>query len=609
MFSNITLGILQGEKVALIGHNGAGKSTILKILAGEEAADSGKVAVRQGVRIGYLPQHPVLPEGSTIRTALFDEANPNMKLLADYEYWLQKSEDGSVEAAEKIMELTTAIDEKNLWDYEARIQQIVSKLGLPEMDRKTDGLSGGQKRRIALAKMLVEPPDLLLLDEPTNHLDLPAIEWLEDYLKRSALSLLMITHDRYFLESVTNQVLELNGGVLYKYEGSYSYFLEKKAERQQLEAASIDKARNLMRKELDWVRRQPKARGTKAKYRLDAFEDLKDKASQKIADNKVELDVVGRRLGTKIIELSNIGKSYGSKTLFEDFTYIFRRGDKVGLIGPNGTGKSTFLNIITQTIQPDTGQVVIGETLKIGYYRQEESLFDPNLRGIEVVKAVAEVIELADGSQVTAGKLMERFGFNAEQQYTQVGRLSGGQKRRLQLLRVLMENPNFLILDEPTNDLDLDTLNILEDFLESFKGCLVIVSHDRYFMDRLVDHLFVFGSTEIKDYAGNYTDYRLEKEEEEKAAVNPVKPKSLVEAKPEPTATKERKKLSYKEQREFEKLEQDMASIETKKTELVKKMNSGANHEELQKWAEELELLNETLDEKELRWLELSEMA
>ena len=608
LFNDVTLGIAQGQKVALIGHNGAGKSTLLKILAGIEVSDSGKVAVRQGVRIGYLPQHPELPAGSTIRTALFDESNPNMQLLADYEYYLQQVMQEKPGAVEKLTDLTAKIDELNLWDYEARIKQIVDKLGLPELDRKTDGLSGGQKRRIALAKMLVEPPDLILLDEPTNHLDLPAIEWLEDYLKRSTLSLLMITHDRYFLEAVTNQVIELDGGQIYKYEGSYSYFLEKKAERQQIEATGIEKARNLMRKELDWVRRQPKARGTKAKYRLDAFEDLKDKASKQINDDKVQLEVVGRRLGTKIIELEGISKSFGEKNLFKNFTYTFRRGDKVGLVGPNGAGKSTFLKIITQNLQPDTGSVVIGQTLQIGYYQQEETIFDPELRAIEVVKAVAEVITMADGSQITAGQLMQRFGFTPEQQYIQTGRLSGGQKRRLQLLRVLMENPNFLILDEPTNDLDLDTLNILEDFLANYPGCLIIVSHDRYFMDRLVEHLFIFGNQTITDYPGNYTDYRLETEEKEKAnSAGKIRESKPVQV--EAKSDKEKKKLSFKEQREFEQLEKEISQLEAKKVALVNKLNGGGSHEELQQWSEEIQQLTGSIEEKEMRWLELSELA
>ena len=608
LFNDVTLGIAQGQKVALIGHNGAGKSTLLKILAGIEVSDSGKVAVRQGVRIGYLPQHPELPAGSTIRTALFDESNPNMQLLADYEYYLQQVMQEKPGAVEKLTDLTAKIDELNLWDYEARIKQIVDKLGLPELDRKTDGLSGGQKRRIALAKMLVEPPDLILLDEPTNHLDLPAIEWLEDYLKRSTLSLLMITHDRYFLEAVTNQVIELDGGQIYKYEGSYSYFLEKKAERQQIEATGIEKARNLMRKELDWVRRQPKARGTKAKYRLDAFEDLKDKASKQINDDKVQLEVVGRRLGTKIIELEGISKSFGEKNLFKNFTYTFRRGDKVGLVGPNGAGKSTFLKIITQNLQPDTGSVVIGQTLQIGYYQQEETIFDPELRAIEVVKAVAEVITMADGSQITAGQLMQRFGFTPEQQYIQTGRLSGGQKRRLQLLRVLMENPNFLILDEPTNDLDLDTLNILEDFLANYPGCLIIVSHDRYFMDRLVEHLFIFGNQTITDYPGNYTDYRLETEEKEKAnSAGKIRESKPVQV--EAKSDKEKKKLSFKEQREFEQLEKEISQLEAKKVALVNKLNGGGSHEELQQWSEEIQQLTDSIEEKEMRWLELSELA
>ena len=404
LFEDITFGIGQGQKVALIGRNGTGKSTLLKILAGIETPDSGQVVYRSGVQVGYLPQHPKFTEGHNVREALFDSKNPALSILAEYEYLLEVINE-KPELGDRFQEVMSQIDSHNLWDFESTVKQILGKLGIHDLQQPIQSLSGGQRRRVALAKTLLERPHFLILDEPTNHLDLPAIEWLEEYLSKAQLSLLMVTHDRYFMEQVTNEVLELSGTKLFGYRGSYSYYLEKKAERQEQQQAEVDKAKNLMRKELDWVRRQPKARGTKAKYRMDAFEDLKDKASQKIGDKDIQLQTIGRRLGSKIIEIENISKSFGDKKLFEGFTYNFRRGDKLGLIGPNGAGKSTFLNILTGAIKPDTGKIDVGQTLQIGYYRQEEQIFDPNMRVIEVVKEVAEVIPMADGRTLTAGQL------------------------------------------------------------------------------------------------------------------------------------------------------------------------------------------------------------
>jgi ATP-binding cassette subfamily F protein uup len=612
LFQDITFGIGQGQKVALIGRNGTGKSTLIKILASTEAPDAGQVVYRSGVQVGYLPQHPKFTPGHSVREALFDSSNPALSLVSEYEYLLEAISE-KPELSDRFQVVMSEIDSQNLWDYESSVKQILGKLDIHDLQQPIDSMSGGQRRRVALAKTLLERPHFLLLDEPTNHLDLPAIEWLEDYLSKAQLSLLMVTHDRYFMEQVTNEVLELSGTKLFGYHGSYSYYLEKKAERQEQQQAEVDKARNLMRKELDWVRRQPKARGTKAKYRMDAFEDLKEKASQKVGEKDIQLQTIGRRLGSKVLELEKISKSYGDKKLFEPFSYKFLRGDKIGLIGPNGAGKSTFLNIITGAVKPDTGTVDAGQTLQIGYYRQEEQIFDPNMRVIEVVKEVAEVIPMADGRTLTAGQLLLEFGFNGDQQYTLVGKLSGGEKRRLQMLRILMQNPNFLILDEPTNDLDISTLNVLEDFLANYGGCLVIVSHDRYFMDRLVDHLFVFGEGQIRDFPGNYTDWREVKEEEDAAESAKPEPKSppakQAEAAVVPKPVLEKRRLSYKEQKEFEQLEKEIAQLNKKKEELVKKMNGGGGHEDLITWGQELENINEKLDGKEMRWLELSELA
>lgn len=613
LFSGITFGINQGQKVALVGHNGCGKSTLLRIITGHETSDSGEVVFANDLRVAYLHQNPQFKAGDTVKEAVFDRQNPLLALVSDYEYYLHKSETDPA-AAEKLQELLPAMEEQNAWDYESQVTQILGKLGVYDLEQKVENMSGGQKKRVAMAKTLIEKPDFLILDEPTNHLDLETIEWLEDYLAKAQLTLLMVTHDRYFLERVTNEIVEIDGGRLYKYKGNYSYFLEKKAEREQMQATEVDKARNLMKKELEWVRRQPKARGTKAKYRMDAFEDIKDKASQKLGRSQMELDVKTSRVGGKILEVKKISKSYGDKTLFKNFSYTFKKGDRIGVVGKNGMGKSTFLNILTGALTPDSGEVDKGTTIVFGYYSQEEAIFNPEHRVIDVVKEVAEVVQTGSGKELTASQLLNYFQFPPAVQYTPVKKLSGGERRRLQLLRVLIKSPNFLILDEPTNDLDITTLNILEEYLESFGGSLVIVSHDRYFMDRLVDHLFVLeGNESIRDFPGNYTDYRETIAEEEAEA---KEKEQLAQAKKTETPTKQappkadKRKLSFKEQKEFEQLEKEIRVLEEKRKKLIEQLNkSQGNHEELTALSKEIEETGEEIDEKEMRWLELSEFA
>lgn len=613
LFSDITFGISQGQKVALVGHNGSGKSTLLRIITGHEAPDTGQVVFANDLRVAYLHQNPQFREGDTVKEAVFNRDNPLLALVADYEYYMERSATDPA-AAKKLQDLLPDMDTYNAWDYESQVKQILGKLGIHDLEQQVTQLSGGQKKRVAMAKTLIEKPDFLILDEPTNHLDLETIEWLEDFLAKAQMTLLMVTHDRYFLERVTNEILELDGGQLHKYKGNYSYFLEKKAEREQLQATEVEKARNLMRKELDWVRRQPKARGTKAKYRMDAFEGIKDKASQKLGRDQMELDVKTSRVGGKILEIKNISKSFDDKTLFRNFSYTFKKGDRIGVIGKNGMGKSTFLNILTGQLKPDTGEIDAGATTVFGYYSQEEQVFNPEHRVIDIVKEVAEVVETGSGKQLTASQFLNYFQFPPAVQYTPVGKLSGGEKRRLQLLRVLIKSPNFLILDEPTNDLDITTLNILEEYLDNFGGSLMIVSHDRYFMDRLVEHLFVFeGNEEIRNFPGNYTDYR-ELKEEEKAAAKTSQASQTAKKQEQPaekTAPKtEKRKLSFKEQREFEQLGKDIANLEARKEKLIAQLNSGSgNHEELTAWAQEVETIKDELDEKEMRWLELSEFA
>lgn len=605
LFKNITFGLNKGDKVALIGTNGTGKTTFLNILAGLIPPDEGLVSLRKDIRLGYLDQSPTFDLEQPVMDVIFSSSNPTAEVVKRYEKALLEGDD------EALTEILGDMDSLKAWDFESKVKEILGRLGIHDTDKPFGTLSGGQKKRVALAKVLLEEPDLLILDEPTNHLDLTTVEWLENYLATQNTTLLVVTHDRYFLDKVCNLVVELDGGSAYPYKGNYSYFLEKKAEREEAEASEIDKARNLMRKELDWIRRQPKARGTKAKYRVDAFEDLKEKASQKKFDNQMELNVRATRLGSKIVELESVSKGFNDKQLIDNFLYTFRKGDRIGIVGQNGMGKSTLLNMITGELRPDSGQVITGDTVQFGYYKQTELEFRDDQRVIDIVKDVAEVVRLGTGQTVTVSQFLQTFLFSPSKQYDFVAKLSGGEKRRLQLLLMLMKEPNFLILDEPTNDLDISSLNVLEEFLVNFPGCLMIVSHDRYFLDRLVDHLFVFeGEGKIKDFPGNYTDFREWQQEEElerkKSLAVPKKVAQPVKAEPV-VAVAAKRKLSYKEQKELEDLPLEIEALEKTKAGLIENLNKGGTHDDLIKWAKEIEQITESLNDKEMRWLELSE--
>lgn len=604
LFKDINLGISQGEKFALVGNNGVGKSTLLKILTGELPSDSGKVSVRDGIRLGYLTQQPSVDENLSVKDVLFSDDNEVAKVVKEYEDCLHHPET----SPERMQAVLERMEELKAWDYEAKVQEVIGKLGVPDFDKRFGSLSGGQKKRIFLAQLLLQEPDLIIMDEPTNHLDLSAIEWLENYLSGQNITLIMVTHDRYFLDKVANEIIEIDRGQLFRYKGNYAYYLEKKGEREEMLKSEVAKARNLLKKELDWMRRQPKARGTKAKYRIDAFYELKEKASQDLKKDRLELDIKEARQGGKILEVEAISKSYGAQKLVDKFSYVFKKNDRIGIVGKNGIGKSTFLDLLTGKIKPDSGEITPGVTTKFGYFTQESISLNPNNRLIEEVKAIAEFITLSDGTQISASKFLDNFLFPPEKQYNYVNKLSGGEKKRLQLLKLLITNPNFLILDEPTNDFDIDTLNVLEDFLEKFSGCLLLVSHDRYFMDQLVTQLFVFeGDGQIVPFNGNYTDYRDMLDEEEAMAASASKSKPVVKQEPAPSAP-EKKKASFKEKQEYEKLQGEIANLEKKKSELTDKLNAGtASHQQLIDWSKEIDTLTKSIDDKTLRWLELSE--
>lgn len=607
LFTKISFGINDGDKVALVAKNGSGKSTLFKILKGKEIADSGEVVFRKDITVSFLDQDIVLNENLSIIDHVFSTENKLSTCIKNYEKALKLSEEGHASAANLLEMALRDMNEQNAWDYEKTIKEILSRLELNDVDQKIKTLSGGQKKRLALAQVLINKPDLLIMDEPTNHLDIDMIEWLEHYIAKEQISILLVTHDRYFLDEVCNTVIELDGGKLYEYKGNYEYFVVKKAEREQMLNAEIDKARNLFRRELEWVRKMPKARGTKAKARVDAFDDVAQKAKQKRIDKQVELSVKMERLGSKILELVKISKSFGSKKILEPFTYTFKKGEKIGIIGKNGVGKSTFLNILQGIEQVDSGKVQTGETVVFGYYSQAGIKVSEDKRVIEVVRDIADFIPLANGTQLSASQLLTRFNFPPDMQYNYVSKLSGGEKRRLYLLTVLQKNPNFLILDEPTNDLDIVTLQVLEEFLADFRGCVLIVSHDRYFIDKLVDHVFVFeGNGVIKDYPGNYTEYRewkQEQKEESKLPKNEPAPVKPLEIKPVPDA----KRLSYKEQRELELIEKEIGDLEQKKIQLENILSTTTEYEALQKLSTDLKLNNEVLEEKTMRWLELQE--
>jgi ABC transport system ATP-binding/permease protein len=607
LFQELFLGISQGEKLALVGENGAGKTTILKILTGQIAPDTGLVSVRDGIRMGYLTQQPNVDGSLSVKEIIFDEKNKIATVVKEYEDCIHDPH-VTPERMQAVLEL---MEEHNAWDYESKVQTITSKLGVTDFDQKFSELSGGQRKRVFMAQMLLTEPDLIIMDEPTNHLDLEAIEWLENYLSGQNITLIMVTHDRYFLDNVAEEIIELDRGRLFRYKGHYSYFLEKKAEREEKLKTEIGKARQLLKKELEWMRKQPRARGTKAKYRIEAYYELEEKASINLKKDLLELDISESRQGGKIMELHHVSKSFYPLTpgggtvkhLIKDFSYTFKKKDRIGLVGKNGVGKSTFLNLLTGKVKPDTGEIIPGVTTKIGYFTQETVDLNPALRVIEEVKEIAEFITLSDGTQLSASRFLEQFLFSPVKQYTFIDKLSGGEKKRLQLLKILISNPNFLILDEPTNDFDIDTLNVLEDFLEKFSGCLLLVSHDRYFMDQLVDQLFILeGDSQVKLFNGNYTDYRLQRDEAEqmreagKASVKPIAP---------PIETK---KSNGKEKKEIEKLQQEIAKLELEKATLSEKINSGKiSNDELIATASSLQKVSDSLDEKILRLLELEE--
>lgn len=611
LFNSISFGIDQGQKVALIAKNGSGKSTLMKILAGKDIADSGTVTLRKGIAVAYLDQDPVFDETKTVIETLFHSEVPALKLIKEYESCLERDIEQHSPETQKALERAMALmDAANAWDYEVRVKQVLSRLNIHHLEKQIKSLSGGQRKRVALARVLIDEPDLLMLDEPTNHLDVDMIEWLENYLIRQNISLLLVTHDRYFLDNICDKIIELDEGKLFHYEGSYSYFLEKKAERELIESTELGKARNLMRSELEWIRRMPKARSTKSKARVDAFDDIKEKATQKKKVDKLQLDVKMTRIGGKVLEMKKVYKRFGEQEILHGFDYTFKTGERIGVVGKNGSGKTTFLNILTGLESHDSGKINVGDTIVFGYYSQAGIKLKDDKRVIEVVKEIADFIPMADGSKIPASAFLTLFQFPPDVQHTFVSKLSGGEKRRLYLLTVLIRNPNFLILDEPTNDLDLITLNILEDFLLHFGGCLLVVSHDRYFMDKLVDHLFIFeGEGVVKDYNGTYAEWRDEKEEKEREEAREKNQESKKKAEQQKTIKTEKKKVSFKDKYEFEQLEKEIALLEKEKVTLMEWMNSGnGTHEELMQWSKHLVEVTAIIDGKSMRWLELNEI-
>jgi ATP-binding cassette subfamily F protein uup len=607
LFEEITFGLEQGQKAALVGVNGCGKSTLLKVIAGLLYPNSGEVTFRKGISLSILTQNPEFADDDTVMQAVFSKDREELKAIRNYESALLKMEKNP-EAGVDLSPFIEQMDALNAWDYEHQVKEILGKLGIHTLDQKMGELSGGQKKRVALAQCLVVKPHVLILDEPTNHLDLEIIEWLEEYLATQNLTLLMVTHDRYFLDRVTNEILEIDAGQIFKYHGNYSDFLQQKSDREEQQAVTVGKAKNLLKKELEWMRRQPKARGTKAKYRIDAFYDVKEKASQTVTKSEMEVNLKSDRQGKKIMEIKHISKIFDEKKVIDDFSYVFQRKERIGIVGANGAGKSTFLNILTQNLTPDLGELDIGQTTKFGYYTQDEAVFDPQMKVIEVVKEVAEFIQLADGSEVSASNLLTQFLFLPSVQYNLVGKLSGGEKRRLQLLRVLMANPNFLVLDEPTNDLDIMTLNVLEDYLDKFDGCLMIVSHDRYFMDKLVDHLFVFeGQGLIRDFPGNYTDYRAT-EGGIKSVKNEGQKPSNTKKNISKEAVESPRKMTFNEKRELEQIEKELSKLENQKKAIEGALAEETDYEKLMALGIQLDQIKTHAEDKELRWLELSEL-
>ncbi len=603
LFTKIDISLSEGQKMALIAANGSGKTTLMKIIAGKEVADEGIVSFRKDLRVGYLEQDPQFPPTASVMDCIFEPGHPVLHAIGEYEQIINSGEE--IDSG-KLQIAMDAIDSLNGWDYEARAAEVLGKLGIHQLDKETKLMSGGQKKRMALARLLIDDHDVLLLDEPTNHLDLDMIEWLEQYIKRLNKSIILISHDRYFLDNVCNVIVEIDDSNVYTYNGNYAYYMEKKGEREEQSNSTVDKARNLYKRELEWMRRQPKARTTKSKSRQDSFYDTEKVAKGKRAEDKLQMTMQMNRLGSKILELENVCKSYDGKVLLKDFSYTFIKGEKIGIIGRNGAGKSTLLNMIMELAKPDKGRVKTGETVVFGYYSQQGMNLPEDKRVIDVAKDIAEYVETGNGNYIGVSQFLNHFLFTGAKQHVYVSKLSGGEKKRLYLMTILLKNPNFLILDEPTNDLDIVTLNILEEFLEGYKGCLLMVTHDRYFMDRLVDHVFVFdGDGEIKDIHGNYTEYRsiIEETPLKKSDRKPTLPAAAVVEAP----AKKKVKLSFKEQKELESLEQEIALLEKKKEMLLNKMNTALPVDEIQKCSIDFQDTEKKLDAKSMRWLELSE--
>ena len=613
LFNNISFHIEEGDKIALVALNGTGKSTLLRILCGKETVDEGKVWVHKEVTVVMLEQQNAFDLKKTILANIFAQDHPILNAIREYEHLTDQ--DGDPDPG-LLANAITKMDELGAWHFDAKVKQILGKLNIHHLDQHMGTLSGGQLKRVALAKVLIDigfehKHTLLIMDEPTNHLDVSMIEWLESFLNQENVTLLLVTHDRYFLDSVCNEIIELDQQQLFIYKGDYENYLEKKAAREESDKASVEKARNQYRKELEWMRRQPKARTTKAKSRIDAFYDVKEKASVRIERQQLELNVKMTRLGGKILELKKVYKAYGDLTILKGFDYTFKKGERIGVVGKNGVGKSTFLNMLLGQEPADSGKINIGDTVIFGNYNQQGLVIKEDVRIIEFVKNIAEHFPLADGTKVSAAQFLQLFLFPPEKQYTYVSKLSGGEKRRLHLLSILFRNPNFLVLDEPTNDLDLPTLSILEDFLQEYQGCIIIVSHDRYFMDKLVDHLFVFeGGGEVRDFPGNYTQFReWEKEESRSQKQEAAAPATSAGKETPVTEAPKARKLSYKEKRELELLEQEIARLETEKKTIDEKLSSGSlPYEELEPLTRRVGELIQLLDEKGMRWLELSEM-
>ncbi len=600
LFEDISFSINKDQKVAIIAKNGIGKTTLLNILTENDTPDAVKISKKNDITIGYLEQSPKMDDSRTVIEQVFQSSNQIVEVVKNYETALKSGDEIEMQNAIEQMDFHKA------WNYEEKIKQILNRLKITDLDQKVGELSGGQKKRLAIANLLITEPDLLILDEPTNHLDLQLIEWLEEYMQKSHNTLLMVTHDRYFLDRICNEIIEIDDNTVYKYDGNYSYFLKKREERIQIHNLNVEKAQNQYRSELEWVKRMPKARATKAKYRVENFEKIKEKAKGKIVDKNLELNIKTSRMGKKILELYDISKSYGDLKLIDKFSYKFSFNEKIGIVGNNGSGKTTFLNVITQQIQADSGRVETGETIVFGYYTQAGMDIDPEKKIIDVIKDISEIITLGNGKQLSALQFLEYFLFPTKMHYSRVGKLSGGERRRLYLMTVLMKNPNFLILDEPTNDLDIATLNVLEDYLINFSGCLIVVSHDRYFMDKVVDTLFVLeGNAKIRNFTGTYSEYYFRKKEEEKKQKKTIKkiiPPKEISTKPKSD------KLSYKEKQEFEALEKEIPEMEKRKEEIEDLLSSGKlSIDEITEKAEEFEKINNELDEKEMIWLELSE--